>query len=269
MEVNNSMLDCICASLCEIMGVKAPQKAAPANDTLTEYAKEIFAGKNADRIFMFNPDAIGQWVYEKYKHLMNEVVDKTDVKIPLCCVMPSVTPVCFATMYTGTQPQVHGIQSYTKPVLTIETIFDVLIKAGKKCAIVSTANDSISMIFLERQMDYFIYPTTQQVNAKAAELIVKDEYDFIVVYNAKYDTIMHKYGPESVEALAELRANAEQFAMFDEMIKNHWKNHNTLVGFAMDHGCHEIDGGCGAHGLDMAEDLNIVHFYKAYCGEKK
>ena len=30
MEVNNSMLDCICASLCEIMGVKAPPKAAPA-----------------------------------------------------------------------------------------------------------------------------------------------------------------------------------------------------------------------------------------------
>ena len=29
----------------------------------------------------------------------------------------------------------------------------------------------------------------------------------------------------------------------------------------MDHGCHEIDGGCGSHGLDMPEDLNIHHFY--------
>lgn len=264
MEINKTSLDCICASLCEIMGVETPPKAAPSNNVLTKYAKEIFKGKNADRIFMFNPDAIGQWVYEKYMHLMSEVVDKMDIKIPLGSVMPSVTPVCFATMYTGTQPQVHGIQSYTKPVLTIETIFDVLIKAGKKCAIVSTTNDSISMIFLERQMDYFTYPTSEQVNAKAAELIVKDEYDFIVVYNAKYDATMHKYGPESVEALAELRANVEQFEMFNEMIKEHWKNHNTLVGFATDHGCHEIDGGCGSHGLDMTEDLNIVHFYRAY-----
>jgi hypothetical protein len=32
----------------------------------------------------------------------------------------------------------------------------------------------------------------------------------------------------------------------------------------MDHGCHEIDGGCGSHGLDMPEDLNIVHLYKGY-----
>ena len=38
--------------------------------------------------------------------------------------------------------------------------------------------------------------------------------------------------------------------------------HNRLIGFAMDHGCHEIDGGCGSHGLDMDEDLNIMHLYK-------
>lgn len=36
------------------------------------------------------------------------------------------------------------------------------------------------------------------------------------------------------------------------------------MGYAMDHGCHEVEGGLGAHGLDMAEDLNITHFYKAY-----
>ena len=48
------------------------------------------------------------------------------------------------------------------------------------------------------------------------------------------------------------------------LIRKYWKNHNTLVGFAMDHGCHEIDGGCGSHGLDMPEDINIVHFYKGY-----
>lgn len=77
------------------------------------------------------------------------------------------------------------------------------------------------MIFLERQMDYFIYPTTEQVNAKAAELIIKDEYDFMVVYNAKYDATMHKYRPESDKAIAEFRTNVEQFAVFNEMIKVH------------------------------------------------
>ena len=102
------------------------------------------------------------------------------------------------------------------------------------------------------------------VNAKAAELILRDEHDFIVVYNGNYDSKMHKFAPESLEALSELRCNVETFATFSEMIKTHWTGHDTLVGFAMDHGCHEIDGQSGSHGLDMPEDLNIVHLYQAY-----
>ena len=111
-------------------------------------------------------------------------------------------------------------------------------------------------------MGYYFYDSIEKVNAKAAQLILEDKYDFIAVYNGNYDARMHKTGPESVEALGELRTNAKAFGMFSEMIAEHWSKHNTLLGFAMDHGCHEIDGDCGSHGLDMDEDLNITHFYK-------
>ena len=216
---------------------------------------------------MYNPDAIGQWVYQKYPQLLKTTIKRTELEVPLCTVMPSVTPVCFGTMYTGVQPAVHGIQKYEKPALTIETIFDALIKAGKKPVIVANPNCSIGRIVLNRNTDYFLYDTTEEINAKAAELIMKDEYDFIVVYNGNYDARMHKYGPESVEALAELLANDEAFGMFSVLIERFWRKHNTLMGFAMDHGCHEIDGNCGSHGLDMEEDLNILHLYKAYCAQ--
>ncbi len=264
MKVNENSLDTLCAALCEVMGVTPPETAAPACEELVDYVREAFGGKKADRIFMYNPDAIAEWVFEKYPHLMKEVTRRCALELPFCTVMPSVTPVCFGTMYTGAQPEVHGIRGYVKPVIKIDSIFDAMLRAGKKCAIVSTAGDSLSKIFLEREMDYFFYPTLEEVNAKAAELIVRDEYDFLVVYNGNYDTIMHKFGPESVEALSELRANSEAFAMFDALISEHWSKHNTLVGFAMDHGCHEIDGDAGSHGLDMPEDLNIVHLYKAH-----
>jgi hypothetical protein len=79
---------------------------------------------------------------------------------------------------------------------------------------------------------------------------------------------MHKNGPESATALAELRLNDHVFGMISNLIKNHWSHHNALVGFAMDHGCHEIDGGCGSHGLDMPDDINIVHLYKGYARTK-
>ncbi len=260
---NPNSLDTICASLTFAMGIDAPEFAAEPNVDLCDFIVKAFDGKKADRVFMYNPDAIAQWIYEKYSDMFSEAKMRTDIEVPLCVVMPSVTPVCFGTMYTGAQPDVHGIKAYVKPVIKIDTIFDALVRSGKKAAIVSTSGDSMSHIYLERDIDYYIYDTIEQVNAKAAKLIVEDKYDFIAVYNGNYDSYMHRYAPESVEALGELRTNVRTFGMFCELIDANWKSHNSLVGFAMDHGCHEIDGGCGSHGLDMEEDLNVVHLYKA------
>ena len=261
---NEHSLDTLCASLALAMGIEAPAQAAPSNPSLDEYINTSFGGKRADRIFMYNPDAIAQWVYEKYTYLLREVASYAPHPLPLACVMPSVTPVCFGTMYTGAQPSVHGIRRYEKPVITIDTLFDALLRNGKKVAIVADRGSSMAHIYNERNIDYYYYDTLPEINAKAAELIREDRHDFIAVYNANYDDIMHKYGPESIEALSELRVDSHAFAMFANLIKTHWSNHNTLLGFAMDHGCHEIDGGCGSHGLDMEEDINICHFYGAY-----
>ena len=263
---NPNSLDTICAALAYALGVEPPAQAAPKNEDLAAYIDQIFGGQKADRVVMFNPDAVAQWIYEKYAPLCRKARERADIEIPLTTVMPSVTPVCFGTMYTGAQPAVNGIRKYEKPVITIDTLFDALIRAGKKPALITYAQCSLSRIFLERDMDYYHFESgsVEEVNAKAAELILRDEHDLIVIYNGNYDSVMHKFGPESTEALAELRTNCHMFAVLSEMIKNNWQSRNTLVGFAMDHGCHEIDGGCGSHGLDMEEDLNIVHLYKGY-----
>jgi len=257
-------LDTICAALCYAMGIEAPACAAAPSPELCAYVDQKLGGRKADRILMYNPDAVAQWVQEKYPQLMKEVPARTEIALSLTSVMPSVTPVCFGTMYTGAQPEVHGIRKYEKPVIKIDSIFDALIRSGKRAAIIGDTACSMGKIYLEREMDYFLYDTIEKINAKAAELIMADEYDFIAVYNGNYDSVMHKHGPESVEALSELRANSYAFAELSELIARNWQNHNALVGFAMDHGCHEIDGGCGSHGLDMDEDLHIAHHFMAY-----
>lgn len=261
---NEISLDTVCAALSYALGIDPPECANGKNPVLSAYVDEVFAGKKADRLFMYNPDAIAEWVYRKYSVLMSEAIRICDIEVPLRTVMPSVTPVCFATMYTGAQPVVHGIQEYEKPVIKIDTFFDALIRAGKKPAIVADSECSIGKIFLERKMDYYIFDTLEEVNAKAAQLITEDRYDVIVVYNGNYDAWMHKYSPEGIRPLGELRVNSAAFALFNSLIRSHWAQHNTLVGFAMDHGCHAIDGGSGSHGLDCPEDMNIVHLYKGY-----
>lgn len=257
-------LQSLCAAIARVMGIEAPSSAASFDERLTGYAASVLGGRTADRVFLYHPDAVAEWIAEKYAAFLPEVAALTDLRLPYRTVMPSVTPVCFGTMYTGASPKVHGIRAYVKPVIRIDTLFDALLRAGRRPAIVCTAGDSLSKIYLEREMDYYFYPTIGEVNAKAAELILEDTHDLIVVYNGNYDSVMHKHGPESPEALAELRSNSRAFAAFSALIREHWQNHDTLVGFAMDHGCHEIDGGCGSHGLDMPEDMNIVHHYRIY-----
>ena len=164
---NEKSLDTLCAALAEVMGVERPAEANEPNELLVNYAKEKFEGRTPDRMFMFNPDAIAQWVYEKYPQLCAEAKKWTELEVPFCTVMPSVTPVCYATMYTGAQPEVHGIRKYAKPVLTIDTLFDALVRAGKKVAIIAQETTSMACIYQERDIDYFIYKSIVESNVKA------------------------------------------------------------------------------------------------------
>lgn len=245
-----------CGTIASLLGIPAP---AAADEPISTVLKA--AGGPVERVLCYNPDAIALWLYQKYTALFEDVMLSSQLTLPVRSVMPSVTPVCFASMYSGVVPDVHGIKRYTKPVLTVETIFDALIAAGKKPAIVSTDGDSISMIFLERKMDYFIYDTPDECNAKALELLEKDEYDLIVVYNGNYDGTMHKNGPEAEVSLDALRHNVAAFKKLSEAAAKCWAGRKYVTAFLPDHGCHEIDGDCGSHGLDMPEDMNIVHFY--------
>ena len=245
----------------ELLGIEAPKDAAPAISPVLRKAEKKFGAARCDRVLLYNPDAIALWLYQKYTHLLEPAAVASDLQLPMLSVMPSVTPVCFATMYSGVMPEVHGIRSYVKPVLKVDTLYDALIRAGKKPAIVSTAGDSISQIFLEREMDYFIYDTPEECNRKALELIEADQYDLITLYNGNYDGTMHRYAPDGKESLAVLAENARVYAELRDAIETHWAGHRTLLGFCPDHGCHEIDGGLGSHGLEMIEDMNVIHMY--------
>lgn len=249
------------ASVLSMFGIENTGNTASPNPLLMSLAEKKLGGRKIDRAVLYNPDAVALWLYMKYTEKFTKAALSSDLAVPMLSVMPSVTPVCFASMYTGVMPDVHGIKRYEKPVLKTHTIFDAFLESGKKPAIVSTSGDSISKIFLERDMDYFIYDSLEDVNKKAMELLEQDSYDLIVIYNGNYDGMMHKYGPEAPVPMDALRQNVDYYTELVEKIKEKWKDHDVFYGFCPDHGCHEIDGECGSHGLDMEEDMNVIHFY--------
>ena len=64
--LNPNSLDTICGALSYALGIEPPCEAAAANEDLVAYIDKIFGGEKADRLLMYNPDAIAQWIYEKY-----------------------------------------------------------------------------------------------------------------------------------------------------------------------------------------------------------
>lgn len=214
-----------------------------------------------DRVVMYNPDAIGMWIYNKYREIFRPLEDITQVREDILTVFPPVTPVCFGSMYTGMMPENHGILKYEKPVLKVNTIFDYLPSIGKKAAVVCTAGDSIAEIFQGRKIDYFIYQTIAECNKKAEELIISGNHDMIVLYNGNYDYYMHRYTPEGKKSLNELRKNIDTYCRLQKIISENCRGQKTFLAFAPDHGCHRSFFPPGNHGKNIPKDMNTVHFY--------
>ena len=95
-QLNSFSITGVAASLAAAMGIEAPAQANPAIDQIVNLVKNGIDGGRVDRVFMYNPDAVAMWLYQKYTALFDNVVKHTALSVPLQTVMPSVTPVCFA-----------------------------------------------------------------------------------------------------------------------------------------------------------------------------
>ncbi|MEG1395165.1 MAG: alkaline phosphatase family protein [Clostridia bacterium] len=258
---NSQSLVQMCATFCKCFGVTPPQFASDPIDELCDYVLAQTKSGKIDKVVIFNPDAIAEWCYYKYKNLLPNLEKFAPYVQPLCSVFPPKTPVCFATMYSGATPAQHGITKYTKPCLTIDTIFDALIRAGKKPCIVTVAEQSMDKLFRNRKMDYFAMENDQAVVAKAIALIGQDKYDFICVYNQEYDDIMHRTHPNSFLSKRALVHYNASFGAIAQAVATFWKKYDTMLGCATDHGTHREWYLLGQHGKNIPADMNICHFY--------
>jgi hypothetical protein len=131
-------------TVCHLLGVKPPQISAepPLDIIIAALAKDKFP---LQKCLIVAPDAIGAHLWRAHESELRQVLPLAPLRVPLRAVFPSKTPVCFASMFTGAQPEMHGIQSYSRPVLGCDTFFDALIRAGKKIAIVAVENSSVDL----------------------------------------------------------------------------------------------------------------------------
>ena len=244
----------------DCMGVALPESFAPGIPWVSDILKKQLGGA-ADRAVLYHADAVGQYIWQQYTDLLAPVYMHTSLAIPFLSTVMSVTPVAHASMYTGLDPEGHGIRTYVRPRLDCVTLYDVLLDLGKKIAIVAQQDSTFLHIFAGRDIDYLECANAIEVQQKSLELIGSDRYDVISIHTFDYDNAAHAYGPESKEGLNAISLEAEGFHRIAEALEKHKGRHRALLSYSPDHGQHLTAGGRGAHGDTSNEDMNILHFF--------
>ncbi|MBN2543144.1 alkaline phosphatase family protein [bacterium] len=249
-------------TICRLMNIPPPLSSGAAiiSQVINEF--NLTQSKIIDKVLIYSPDAIGREFYYKHSALFQSVRDHAPIEATLCSIFPPKTPVCFASMFTGAPPEIHGIKEYRRPVVQCDTLFDVLVRERKNVAIVAVTGSSMDVIFRHRDIDYYSKRYDEQATERALELIEQGLHDVIVVYNQEYDDVLHRTTPESPEAINAVMNHVDSFNRIASAVEEHWKGFKSFIAFTPDHGAH-IDkiSRKGTHGDNVPEDMQVVHLY--------
>lgn len=256
-------------TVCRLMGIPNPDHSSPVYlQEIVTYANGILQSTPISKCFIFCPDAIGNHIYKHDRIHFENIFQIASLPVFLSAVCPTVTPVNFASMFTGADPSIHGIQKYHKPVLKLSTIFDSLVAQKRRVAIVAVAKSSIDTIFRERAVDYFSESYDNEVLMRCLSLIENNSHDFIVAYQQEYDDILHKNNVFSDKAIMAVKNHISAFTQISKQMDKYWNANNRLLAFSPDHGAHNINPDQGTHGDDIPEDKEVYHFYSIRKGVK-
>lgn len=143
-------------TVCELFGIAAPSSSIenPLARAI-RYASDRLAGGFIERCLIYCPDALGDHLWDRFPDQRERITQCCPQRFSVAAVVPPKTPVCFASVFTGAPPEVHGIRRYERPTLTCDTLFDALVRAGRRVAIIAVRESSIDLIFRHRPLDYF------------------------------------------------------------------------------------------------------------------
>lgn len=171
-------------------------------------------------------------------------------------VMPTITPVNFATMLTGASPASHGVTNREQP-LTLETLFHVLRGEGMASATAARAMSS-NGILVSPHADRpgIAASNTDDEVTRIAVKALEDEANLLWVQLLDVDDAGHAHGPlsrEGREAASRADSNLRKI-----LATAHRMGYSAVV--LADHGQHTImrEGVVqGTHGTDMPEDVEV------------
>ena len=161
-------------------------------------------------------------------------------------VLPSITPAAHASMFTGVDPQAHGVTNYTLQILKVPTVFAYFKARGVRSCYVA-GKDYLGFLLAQADVGFdssVLYDPRNisdydaKTLAKAAQLQKEQSCQAVVVYLSATDEIGHLYGPYSKEMKSNL-------IMLNNLLREFLTIHeNNNIIITADHGmCQGSKGG--------------------------
>jgi len=245
----------VAPTLSAILELRAPAQARepPIREVVADLA-------GVNRVAVLIPDALGLYAWRLWRDQMpylSSLHERTWVT--LRSVMPSITPVNFATMVTGTDVDSHGVRARNDD-FACETLFDVVRQAGGKSAGVGLSGYTGSEL-LGRHADLWGNAGNGSDDAVADKVIeIADAHrpTFLIAQLGRVDDVFHKHGPSSPRVVPMLKGTDARLMRLVE----HLKPLRYGIVILADHGQHDVSAPSagdlkGSHGTDRPEDCLV------------
>ncbi len=254
MQPEYSMID-VAPTVSAILGLPAPAQARGAP------IGEIVAGlAGSRRVAILAPDALGLFAWQRWQAEMPYLASlHARQSVTLRSVLPSITPVNFATMVTGTDQAGHGVRTYDDD-FACETLFAVVRRAGGQSAGVGLAGYTGTRL-LGRFADLCGNAgqgTDDDIADQVVALAGREGPLFLIAQLGRVDDTFHRYGLSSPEVVPMLRATD---ARLERLVARLCPLGYGVIILA-DHGQHDLatptpQGLRGSHGSDSPEDCLV------------
>ncbi len=245
-----SMMD-VAPTVATVLGLPAPgqAKGKPIGRIVADLA-------GSARIAVLAPDALGLFAWNLWKDKMPYLRSHHESRsVILRSVMPSITPVNFATMICGTDQAGHGVETFRSEI-ACETIYDVVRARGGKSAGVGLSGYT-GCELLGRYAD-ICGDAGNGTDDDIADLAVKIAHDqhpeFMIVQLGQVDDVFHEFGPSSPAVIPMLQQTDHRLEKLITVLRP--LGYGVII--LSDHGQHDVlDAPPGEHKGTHGTDSDI------------
>ena len=225
----------IAPTVSRLLGIRPPAQSARV---VVEEIIDDMGSQN--RVAVVVLDAFGVATWKRYEELTpNFNLIAHQHLLHIRSVLPSKTPVNFATIATGAPSDVHAIRDRSE-TLTVETIFHVLSEASMKSAAAGRAKSTVG-ILLSKFADHKCVAesnTDEELVQLGIKTIREESPEYILMQMLDVDSTGHKAGLEGDEIRKAVAAVDRHLG--DLLPHLAERGYNLIV--LADHGAHQSSG---------------------------